>query len=376
MLGLKKWIAFGLLAGIWVFPKIGYANDNAALQYMLAVFANGPSVPMFVGSATTNDPVHGFSTPLTVEQTAFLKQHSTITALGHFDQASACAKCDWGRFDSSFGDSDQLIQGLHQLSRVITLRARQRYESGEWKQANQDVENVLKLARRMVSLSRFYEHYLFMIENIANGTASAYVLQMPAEDLKDLAVRLKNVGVFRPMKQLLQDESKRLKDVASLRRKSKLTTSQFISIVSPYFSDVDHEIKFKTLLPTERIDAIIELSELLSAASNIMGVDSDQAQAELTKICERHSSVSSVFAPFYDCLIGEWKENAQGYCRGTVFRSVVGRLISANNDFSTINDPFGSGHLEYQTKGKQRILLSELVHNSQIDFSFGDAGTK
>lgn len=221
MLALRKLFAIGMLAAILVLPKIAHGSDNAALQYMLAVFANGSSTPHFVDSATTDDPVLGFSTPLTPEQTAFLERHSTIAALAHFDQASACPECDWGRFIGVYGTSEKLTIGLHQLTRTVMLRARQHYESGDWILANRDVENVLRLARRMVALCRPYEHFMFMIENIANGTAAAYLLRMPDDCLEDLSVRLKNVGVFSPMKQLMADESTRLMDMVKLIQKSE-----------------------------------------------------------------------------------------------------------------------------------------------------------
>lgn len=107
-----------------------------------------------------------------------------------------------------------------------------------------------------------------------------------------------------------------------------------------------------------------------------MGVDLNQAQADLAKLCEQRSSFSSLFSIDYDYLSGEWKENAQGYCRGTMFRSIVARILSGDNDFSTIDDPFGEDCAEFRVSGKQNELISDLVYTSKIYFWFGSAGSK
>jgi len=217
---LRSMIALNAAVCLWFAVDSAYGSDNGATRYMLAVIDNTRSVPGYVDLATTDDPVLGFSKNLTEQQLSFLQMPNTVAALARFDEASLINSCEWDRFSDFSWSTDNLIDSLHQLSRTVLLRARFRYQSGKWIEANSDVVNVLKLARRMVTLCRFYEHQLFTIENMANGTAAAWLFRLPNEALVDLSMRLSEVGVFSPMRQVLADESSRLKHIGEFHREN------------------------------------------------------------------------------------------------------------------------------------------------------------
>lgn len=357
-------------------PKVAAGDENAAIQYYLAIFSNGLTVPAFVDSATTDSPEYGFSVPLKKNQTDFLNLDSTLAALARFDRASECQVCDWGRFSTTFSElhSQNPIVGLQQLTRTVMLRARQRYQDGEWKLANRDVENALKLARRMVSLCRPYEHQPYMIENIANGTAAAYLLRLPPEGIDDLSIRLKEVGVFSPMELLLQKESTRLKTALEMNPDSKNRSAKIESLLAPYFTGQDGAIAFRSLKPDQQNALLVELSNLLKMASKSMNHDIRQAETGFDALGKHVDSVSFYFAIDVTYLQGELRENAQGICRGTLLRSVVEKLSSKQKNFSEIDDPFGNGNIKLSAHGTRHVLVSELIHHGRIDFSFGDAG--
>ena len=145
MFTLKNLAIVSILGAAIALPGNAREDQNAAIQYLLAGFANGFSVPAYVDSATTDDPLLGFLAPLTLEQNAFLQREATVTALARFDKASSLIVCEWGRFEVDsweFGERNPIF-GLHQLSRSVMLRARRHYERGDWKQGNRDVENTL-----------------------------------------------------------------------------------------------------------------------------------------------------------------------------------------------------------------------------------------
>ena len=378
MFTLKNLAIVVILGAVIALPGNAREDQNAAIQYLLAVFANGFSVPAYVDSATTVDPLLGFLALLTLEQNDFLQREATVTALARFDKASSLIVCEWGRFEADsweFGARNPIF-GLHQLSRTVMLRARRHYERGDWIQGNRDVENTLLLVRRMVSLCRPHEHQLFMIENIANGTAAANLLNIPPDGLADLSFRLDRVGVFFPMKQMMHDESKRLSKIEKLALNSKMDRAEIMSRLIPYFADRDMQTTFEILSPTDQSNAVLGIAEMLSRSSNAISIDLKRADEEFVKICDQALPSSRYFSIDQDYFKTELRENAQAFCRGTIFRSVIARLIAGDADFSTIDDPFGDDHLLLLTNGTQKKLVSKLRHDSQIDFTFVDSGKR
>lgn len=360
-----------LFAAVGCAPTV-QGDDTAAAQYLLAILEID-RVPEFVDSATTNSFVHGFAQKLSAEQLAYLNQPLVQSALKRFDNASIQPRCKWHRYETDTWSDGHLNNRLHQLSRVVMLRARANYERENWNEGNRDVEYVRILARRMTQQARFFEHQCFMIENMAIGTAAAYLFQLPKSALVDLAERTRRIGVFTPMSDMLISESARLKLVARNFKNGNLDASAIGKCVSPYLNMAEQH-SFGLLATQDAVEEIVGLAEFLGEFSNVMQYTEAGAQENASKMFAKYSPNSSLVTAFGKPPMGEYRENAQGVCRGKIFSAVVDILLRGGDDFSIIPDPFGSQSLKLRDSKHGVLLVSELIHHSNIDFQFGHAG--
>ena len=348
-----------------------HGDDNAAVQYMLAILEID-RVPEFVDSATTDSPVHGFPQKLSAEQLSYLNQPSIQSALERFDNASIEPRCVWHRYETNSWTDGNLNNRLHQLSRVVLLRARANYERGDWSEGNRDVEYVRTLARRMTQQARFYEHQCFMIENMAIGTAAAYLLQLPKDALTDLSKRSQRIGVFSPMSAMFISEATRLRRAAAGLDSGSVGKPTIDTYVSPYLNTAEQQL-FGLLDKQEAAQKILGLTEFLKDFSDVMQQNEAEAQQSASKLFARHSLSNSLVSALGKPMMGEYRENAQGICRGRMFVAVVDILLAGSDDFSGIPDPYGSGSLKLRDGKHGIVLVSELTHHSSIDLQFGHA---
>jgi len=349
-----------------------HGDDTAAAQYMLAILEID-RVPEFVGSATTDNLVHGFAKKLSAQQLAYLNQPLVQSALTRFDNASNQLRCEWHRYETDTWSDGRLNNRLHQLSRVVLLRARANYERGNWNEGNRDVEYVRILARRMTQQARFFEHQCFMIENMAIGTTAAYLFQFPKPALADLAKRSRRIGVFTPMSDMFISEAARLKLVAGKLQIGNLDASTIGAYVSPYFNLAEQQ-SFGLLSSQEAAQEIVGLAKFLDEFSGVMQHDEAEAQQSASKMFARYSPYNSLVSALGKPPMDEYRENAQGICRGKMFAAVVDILLCGGDDFSTIPDPFGNQSLKLRDSEHGVVLVSELIHRSSIEFHFGHAG--
>ncbi len=349
-----------------------HGDDTAAAQYMLAILEID-RVPEFVDSATTNNLVHGFPQKLSPQQLAYLNQSLVQSALTRFDNASNQPRCQWHRYETDTWNDGHLNSRLHQLSRVVLLRARANYEHGKWNEGNRDVEYVRILARRMTQQARFFEHQCFMIDNMAIGTAAAYLFQLPKPALADLAERTRRIGVFTPMPDMFNSEAARLKLVAGNLRNGNLDSSTISTCVSPYLNMAEQH-SFGLLANQKAAQEIVGLAEFLGEFSMVMQYAEAEAQQNASKIFAKYSPSNSLVSALGKPPMGEYRENAQGICRGKMFAAVIDILLAGGDDFSMIPDPFGNRGLKRRDSEHGVVLVSELIHHSNIDFQFGHAG--
>lgn len=346
-------------------------DDNAAVQYMLAILEID-SVPEYVDSATTDNKVYGFAQKLSAKQLSYLNQPPVRSALERFDNASIQPRCVWHRYETNSWSDGNLNDSLHRLSRVVLLRARANYERGDWSEGNRDVEYVRTLARRMTQQARFYEHQCFMIENMAIGTSAAYLLQLPKDALTDLSKRTQRIGVFSPMSAMITSEAARFRRVAEGLKNGNVAETTIGTYVSPYLNRAEQQ-SFGLLDKQEAANKLLGLAEFLKEFSGVMQQDEVEAQQCASKIFARHSPSNSLVSALGKPPMGEYRENAQGICRGRMFVAVVDNLLAGGDDFSEIPDPYGSGTLKLRDDKHGIVLVSELIHHSSIALQFGHA---
>lgn len=350
------------------------AADNAAANYLFAILEFDGQIPDHVMLATTDDPDGGFATRLSIAQASYLSQPSVASALHRFDEASANIDCDWGRYADATWSDAHINDRLHRLARIALLRARSHYEAGEWIDGNRDVERVQIMARYMTLQARPFEHQCFMIENMAIGTSAAYVQRFPHKALADLSSRHRRLGRFSPMAKMLTSEAERISDITRKYENGQFSRQQLLSCIAPYLSTKD-EVVFVGL-STERAARYLRgLSAFIDDVSNVMDCEPFEAEQRITQIYDQYAKDNLLVAMGCGDYVGEFRENAQGVCRGFMFGAVVDRLREGQNEFSNIDDPYGETSLVFRRENVGFTLVSVLMHHSQIDLRFGLAGS-
>lgn len=349
----------------------GDDDANAAPQYFFAILELD-QLPDHVTLATTDDPQQGFSSPLSQEQKAYLQQSGITRVLMRFDRATSLDECSWGRYSGSNWSGGNLNNSLHRLARVALLRARLHYETGQWISGNRDVERVRIMARHMSLQARFYEHQCFMVENMATGTAGAYLLMMPRMALDDLAEGHRRVGRFARMSPMLESEAQRIRTTADAFEEGRVTGTSLRFCIEPFLESSDAE----ALLQSPTQDVALQLRDFamcIDGLSQLMTEDIHRIEESIRQLDERHAPRSRMAAGFNQWAIGEYRENAQALCRGFMFGSVIDQLRAGQRDFHNIDDPYGDENLKIEQEASGFRLVSSLRNQSEIDFRFGMA---
>lgn len=348
--------------------------DEAAANYLFAALELDGPVTVYVDSATTDDPDIGFATLLSDKQVSYLEQRLVASALNRFDDATSCSECIWSRYSQSSWSSAHLNDRLHRLARVALLRARVHYEAGRWIEGNRSVERVRVMARHMTLQARPFEHQCFMIENMANGTAAAYILQLPQDALADLLKRHRRLGVFSPKAGMLTAEVDRMRLLAKDFEDGHVAVDKLLEFVDPYLANTEFAQRVRRHSREDAADELRGLAAFLSDHSQLMELKHDDAEQQIAKAYRRHSISCRLIADFAEPWFGDYRENAQGICRGIMLGSVINQLQNAQPDFTTIEDPYGSNPLQFHRNESGFTLVSDLQHHSRINFQFGLAG--
>lgn len=367
------WSICPLLCVLWLSIE-PVAADEAASSYLFATLELDGPVPTYVDSATTDDPDLGFATELSDVQMSYLKQPAIGAALDRFDHATSFSECDWSRYSRTSWSSARLDDRLHHLARIALLRARLHYEAGRWIEGNRDVERVRVMARHMALQARPFEHQCFMIENMATGTAAAYILRLPQPALADLLERHNRLKVFSPKAAMYASEAERIRTLANDCDDGEVAVGKLLEFVDPYLVDNEFAQRVRTNSREDTVVELLGLADFLRAHSQLMELEHGNAEHQIASTYRRQSENCRLVADFAEPWFGDYRENSQGICRGFMFGSAVQQLQNGQENFATIKDPYGSGSLTFQSNEVGFTLTSELRHHSQIDLRFGLAG--
>ena len=250
---------------------------------------------------------------------------------------------------------------------------RAHYEGGEWIEGNQDVERVRILARHMTLEARPFETQCFMIENMATGTAAAYLLQFPKEALDDLSKRHLRLGRFSPKKQMLTSEGERIRAAANDYENNRISGGQLASYVGPYLPTDQAAQTFIKASKRDMASQLRGMSDFMDELAAWMDRNPREAEKQILKLYNRYAKSNSLIAGFGEPPMEDYKENAQGICRGQIFGAVIERLRKGK-DFSNIDDPYGRKSLEVRPEKPGFTFVSELKYSHRIDFRVGLAG--
>jgi hypothetical protein len=175
------------------FSRVVVADDagNAALRYWIA-FALCPSETRDISAATTDDRKLGFGIPVGPQLATYF-QGGGQRALLLLHRGAKSSSCDWATDLRADGPNVAAPYGekAHALGRVALLRARWRFESGDWEGGIEDVVATMRLNRHIGRGKIWYNvHFGCMLEAMSTGTAAFYLAQMPENYRERLAREL------------------------------------------------------------------------------------------------------------------------------------------------------------------------------------------
>jgi len=350
------------------------ASSTAAGNYLLAALELHGPVPEYVANATTDDPDAGFAKRLSREQASYLDRSEVASALDRFDEATSFRECVWPRFIGANWSSAGLNDHLHGLARAALLRARLQYESGRWIDGNQSVERVRIMARHMALQARPYEHQCFMIENMANGTAAAYVLRLPRAAIADMLARHRRIGPFSPKRSMLLAEANRMSGLAHDLENGRVSLEKVLEFIDPYLASAEVERRrIRGMSCHDAADELRCLASFLREQSELMEIALQDAAQQVAELYQRHVAACRSLVESDDPL-HDYRENAQSVCRSIMMEEVLERLHRGVHEFSGITDPYGPMPFEVREHEYGFTLVSDLRHPGQVDWRFGLAG--
>jgi hypothetical protein len=160
------------------------------LQYWVAFALCPPENE--IQSATTNDEKVGFGVPVG-SQLAKYFQGDGERALVHLHRGDKLSSCDWATALREDGPNVAAPYGqkAHALARLALLRARWRFEHGDWDGGIDDVVATMILGRHIGHGKIPYNlNFGCMLEGMSTGTAAFYLPRMPEKARERLAREL------------------------------------------------------------------------------------------------------------------------------------------------------------------------------------------
>src|SRR5262245_24343949 len=207
------------------------ADANAALQYWLA-FALCPEQTKVIADATSDDEKVGYGIPVSQSLSQNL-QGDTAEALIYLHRGAQLDACEWGVDVRKDGPNvpHPYCEKAHALARVSLLRARWRFEHGDWDGGIEDVVDTMKLARHLSRdrISRTV-HYACMLEAMATKTADVHLPGMPEHHRVGLAARLDKLPPLTSMRDAVLYQTNAI-DWAIDRFKQAGTESQLLEVL-------------------------------------------------------------------------------------------------------------------------------------------------
>ncbi len=364
-------IGVAICIGFFRTPRL-FGNEPAS-QYMFAVLELRTDQPEFITAALSDHPEFGFASQLSPKQIAFLTDPIVRRATQRIANIDGAVKCNWSRFSGDNWSEAGLMDRLHSLACITLTDARKHYEAGEWLEANKLVARVKRLSRDMVDLSRPAENQCFMIENMANATAAAYLLDAPMSACIDLAAHHKALGNFSPMADLLDHEAHRVQALSDRYDNGTATIESLIEVLSSYCEDEKPLAELRQLDRSLAAMHVRRFAEYLISITQFLEDNPTKAQTSLKRRAQELSRNCLLINANSSFSYELYLENAQARCRSIIFSEVLRVRNAGSHDFSRIADPYGQEMLRIENHPRGHTLYSDLKHFSNIDFSFGMA---
>ena len=353
--------------------ELAEESRNAALQYWVA-FALCPPETEAMSAATTVDERFGFGIPVS-QELAECFQGNGESALVHLHRAAKLESCEWATDLRRDGPSVAAPYGrkAHAFARVALLRARWRFEHGDWDSGIEDVIATMMMGRHIGRGKIWYNlHFGCMIETMAIGTAAFYCPRMPEESRERLAGRLKSLPPFTSMREVaLYYENTIDWATENFRRAEK--EGRLPELVASICSK---EHAKKVLAMAGDAEALCKLVEagrpLAREIAEALSLRADEYDRVFQKRFAPRldaNPIAAALGPAYDLARGE---ESTAHCRLILLQTGVDVLRRGRAALNDHPDPYGDGPFEYKALDGGFELGSVLVYrNKRIRICFG-----
>jgi hypothetical protein len=350
--------------------------QNAALQYWVA-FALCPRENSTLSRATTDDEKLGFGVPVSQELAQYFRGDGE-RALLHLHRGAKLSTCDWA--------TDQRLDGpkvaapyhknAHALARVALLRARWRFEHGDWDGGIEDVIATMVLGRHIgrgkicVTI-----HFGCMLETMATGTLAFYLPRMPEKARERLARELELLPPFTSMREVVLYYQNNI-DWAIDNFKRAEKEGRLLELIVSLMGEEEAK---KVLEMAKDAEGLCKLAEAGRPLAR-------QIAEALSLRADKYDRLfKERFAPQLDAnpvaaMLGTDYEHARGEestanCRLVLLKTALDVLRRGKSALNDHPDPYGDGPFAYAEIDGGFELGSALVYgNRQIRMRFGVPG--
>jgi hypothetical protein len=327
--------------------------QNAALQYWVA-FALCPRENSTLSRATTDDEKLGFGVPVSQELAQYFRGDGE-RALLHLHRGAKLSTCDWA--------TDQRLDGpkvaapyhknAHALARVALLRARWRFEHGDW---DGGIE--------------------CMLETMATGTLAFYLPRMPEKARERLARELELLPPFTSMREVVLYYQNNI-DWAIDNFKRAEKEGRLLELIVSLMGEDEAKKVLEMAKDAEGLCKLAEagrpLAREIAEALSLRAEKYDRLFKERFAPQLNANPVAAMLGSDYELARGE---ESTAHCRLVLLKTALDVLRRGKSALNDHPDPYGDGPFAYAEIDGGFELGSALVYrNRQFRMRFGVPGT-
>jgi hypothetical protein len=353
---------------------VGYPDEsqNAALQYWVA-FGLCPHITAALSSATTDSEKLGFGVLVTQELAKYFRGNGE-RALMHLHRGAKLRTCDWASDLRLDGPNVAAPYGLnaHTLARVALLRARWRFEHGDWDGGIDDVIATMVMGRH-IGRSKIWRtiHFGCQIETMAIRTLAFYSPRMPEQVRERLARELDSLPPFTRMREVvLYYENAIDWAIDNFKRAEK---EGRLSELIESLSDKEHAKKVLEMARDaaglcKLAEAGRPLARQVAEALSLRADKYDRLFKERFAPQLEANPVAAMLGTPYESARGE---ESTAHCRLLFLKTALDVLRRGKSALKDHPDPYGDGPFKYAEIEGGFELGSALVYYRQIRLRFG-----
>ncbi len=348
-------------------------SQNAALQYWIA-FALCPDEDEALSNATSDHEKFGFGVPVSQKLAKYFRGDGD-RALVHLHRGAKLRSCEWANDLRRDGPNVAAPYGrkAHALARVALLRARWRFEHGDWDSGIEDVIATMMLGRHIGRGKIKYNlHHCCQIEAMALGTTAFYCPRMPEEWRGRLARVLKSLPPLTSMREVvLYHEGAIDWAIDNFKRAEK--EGRLPELVTSICGEEDAK---KVLAMARDAEALCKLAEavrpLVREIAEALSLRADEYDRVFKKRFAPRLDANPIAAALGFDYTDARDEESHAHCRLVLFRAGLDVFRRGRGALKDHPDPYGDGPFEYKAIDGGFELGSALAcYNRRVRIRFG-----